>query len=461
MSRRLLAAAGIAVVVAAIVLVVVDPFDGGTSSAGIDNGTGTSIATVDRRDLSSRTQVGATLGYADASTITAVSGTQPSALRQAQQSAETARATLADDQRSLAQSRAALAADSRKLAVDCHGANAVGGTGAACTTDAQTVATDRQSVTTATAKMQADRISLESANGALAEVEASATPYGQSAVYTRLPAVGDVVRRGRPLYAIDGQTVSLLYGRVPASRTFASGMSPGRDVAQLNANLRALGYGAPTDSAFTSATAAAIEAFQKARGLAVTGALLLGSVVFEPGAIRVTSVTPTIGSSVQAGAVLSITSTRRVVTISLDASQQASVKVGDPVEITLPDNSTTPGRVTYVGTVATTPSDNGNGSSNPTIVVDVTPTDPAATGRLDQAPVDVSITTATERNVLALPVTSLLALTGGGYAVEVVHADGTHGLVAVQLGLFDDAEGLVQVSGSGIAAGTRVVVPGE
>jgi len=165
--------------------------------------------------------------------------------------------------------------------------------------------------------------------------------------------------------------------------------------------------------------------------------------------------------------VLGITSTRREVTIALDAAQQTDVKVGDPVTITLPDNSTTPGRVSFVGTVATTPSsDNsgggggGAGSSSPTIEVDVAPTDPPATGRLDQAPVNVSITTGSVSDALVVPVNALLALSSGGYALEVVEADGAHNLVAVQVGLFDDAEGLVQVTGSGVAAGQRVVVPG-
>ena len=40
-------------------------------------------------------------------------------------------------------------------------------------------------------------------------------------------------------------------------------------------------------------------------------------------------------------------------------------------------------------------------------------------------------------------------------------ANGVHHLVAVNLGIFDDADGLVQVSGAGLAAGQRVVVPGE
>jgi hypothetical protein len=272
-----------------------------------------------------------------------------------------------------------------------------------------------------------------------------------------LPKVGQIVRRGRPLYAIGGEPAFLFYGAVPASRAFMPGMSPGADVAELNRNLR--GYGAPSGDAFTAATTLAIERFQSEHHVSATGQLPLGSVVFEPGAVRVTSVTPTNGSPVQPGAVLGITSTRRVVTIALDASQQTSIKVGDPVLITLPDNSTTPGHVSYVGTVATTPSSSSGGSSSPTIEVDVSADRPAATGRLDQAPVDVSITTASVSNVLVVPVNALVALANGGYAVEEVEATGVHQLVAVNVGLFDDSAGLVEVSGAGLSVGQHVVVP--
>ncbi len=89
----------------------------------------------------------------------------------------------------------------------------------------------------------------------------------------------------------------------------------------------------------------------------------------------------------------------------------------------------------------------------------VTPSDPAATGRWDQAPVQVGITTATVPNALVVPVTALLARSGGGYAVEVVGTGARNHLVPVSLGLFDDAEGLVQVTASGLAAGQKVVVP--
>lgn len=472
--RRALAATGLVIVVAVLlVLVLANPFGAGPAKASLDNGSPTALQSVRRQDLSEQTQVSATLGYADTSTIAVAGGTAPANVQQTLAAASSAGATLADDRKALEQARATLTADLRKLAIDCAGSNAAesgagangsdGGANAGsappCAADAQAVAADRQNVVTGTTKMQMDVRAAASANVALAQAQASESVVGPTSLYTMLPPVGRVIRRGGALYAIGGEPVVLLYGAVTQWRAFVLGMAPGRDVAELNANLGALGYGAPSGDAFTPATQSAIERFQTARGLSSTGRLLLGSVVFEQGAVRVTSVTPTTGAPVQAGPVLGITSVRRVVTIALDASQQSSVKVGDPVVITLPDNSTTPGHVSYVGTVATAPASdqNGGSSSSPTIEVDVTPDHPAATGRLDQAPVDVSITTSTVRNALVVPVNALLALAGGGYAVEVVSA-GVHNLVGVSVGLFDDAEGLVQVTGS-LHPGQHVVVP--
>ena len=454
-----MAGVGVLVVAAGVAIAVADPFTSSAPAANgvADNAAATSLTTVKRQDLSQQTQVSATLGYADASTVSVPSGTAPRDLEQAQQSVAAAQQTLAADERALAEAKASLDADVRKVAVECRGGNAAESSGP-CATDAQAVTADRQNVTMTAGKVQADQRARLAAEATLTQGEASAATYGQNAVYTMLPKVGQIVRRGEPLYAIGGEPAFLFYGGVPASRAFISGVSAGADVAQLNRNLR--GYGAPSGDAFTAATTLAIERFQSAHHVPATGRFPLGSVVFEPGAVRVTSVTPTTGSPVQAGPVLGITSIRRVVTIALDASQQSSIKVGDEVVITLPDNSTTPGHVSFVGTVATVPSDNnGNGSSSPTIEVDVTADHPAATGRLDQAPVDVSITTATVRNVLAVPVNALLALAGGGYAVEVAEPAGARRLVGVSVGLFDDATGMVQVSGSGLAAGEHVVVP--
>jgi hypothetical protein len=474
---RIAAVVGLAVVLVGAVVVVFasGAFGGSGGPSSADNTYPTSVATVQRQTLTAQTQVDATLGYGDASTIVAPAGTAPSAVQQAEQAAATAeaqlsaaRATASADARALAQAQATLAADRRKLAVDCAGDNAAAASStqapSACSTDAQAVTTDEQAVTQAQGKVQSDgqavstaQTAATGANASLADAKASATLYGQSSTYTALPEVGQIVRRGQSLYEISGQPVLLFYGSVAPWRAFAPGMSPGRDVAELNANLGLSG------DEFTSATAASIRALQSGRGGTPTGELPLGSAVFQPGAVRVTSVTPTLGATVQPGAVLGITSTRRVVSIALDASNQASVKVGDPVSITLPDNSTTPGRVTYVGTVATTPSSDqggGGGDNTPTVEVDVTPTNPAATGRLDQAPVIVSITTDSVKDALVVPVDALLALASGGYALEVIGSDGVHRLEAVETGLFDDNQGLVQVTGPEVKAGQRVVVPG-
>jgi len=281
--------------------------------------------------------------------------------------------------------------------------------------------------------------------------------------FSQLPTVGEVIEPGEVLYAVGGQPVVLLTGSTPAYRTLVAGIS-GPDALELNNSLVALGYGAATlqgSTIFSAATATALTKLQAHLGVTQTGVLTVDQVIFLPSAARITTVTATLGSAAQAGAAIATaTSTTREVVVALDATEQASVKVGDQVTITLPDTSTTPGVVSTVGTVATTPSGNGQGgSSTPTIEVDVTPTDPSATGALDQAPVLVAITTASVTDALVVPVASLLALTGGGYAVEVVAANGTHQLVGVTLGLFDDADGLVQITGSGVHAGVRVVVP--
>ena len=86
----------------------------------------------------------------------------------------------------------------------------------------------------------------------------------------------------------------LLYGSLPAYRQFEAGMSDGADVGQLTRDLIALGYGdglAQSDH-YSSATAAAVQRWQSALGLQATGEIPLGEAVFEPGPIRVTSVTP-------------------------------------------------------------------------------------------------------------------------------------------------------------------------
>jgi peptidoglycan hydrolase-like protein with peptidoglycan-binding domain len=295
--------------------------------------------------------------------------------------------------------------------------------------------------------------------------------------YTALPAVGAIIRRGQRAYEVDGVPVTLFYGLRPEWRALSEGVTPGPDIGQLDRNLIALGYGAylTVSDYFTAATAYAVELWQQAAGLPATGTVPLGQIAFAPGPLRITSVLVSLGSPPQPGAaVLTATSSLPVVTAQLPVTQEYLVRPGNQVTVTMPDGvTTTPGVVTAVSSVATaapgrqqdgpTPGPSGSGDSGngqDTVAMTVRLIHPAVAGNLDQAPVSVNIVAAQARDVLAVPVSALVALAGGGYAVEVVGGSGSHAtrqLVPVRTGLFSDT--LVQVSGAAITAGLEVEVP--
>lgn len=279
---------------------------------------------------------------------------------------------------------------------------------------------------------------------------------------TRLPAVGQTIRQGKALYWVDGEPVILLKGAAtPAYRELSRGME-GADVRQLNAALVELGYATknqidPDSDYFSRQTRWALMKLQDEVGLDQTGKLSLGEAVFLPvDEVRVTKVDALRGGAASRGKpILQVSSTKRQVTVELSASQQSDVAVGDKVNIMLPNGKTTEGVVSSVGKVAT------ESDGKTTIDVHIKPSDPKATGRLDQAPVQVSIVSDTVKDVLSVPVEALLARAGGGYEVEVVSASGTHRLIPVKTGLFDDTAGTVEVTGAGLKAGQKVVVPGS
>jgi hypothetical protein len=282
---------------------------------------------------------------------------------------------------------------------------------------------------------------------------------------TWLPSPGRVIRQGQALYRTgNGSPVALLYGRVPDWRALGEGVT-GQDASQLNHDLVTLGYADRAGivafgwDSYSWETAYGVQQLEEHLGVSYPpGALTLGQVVFEPEALRVTQVTGSLGGPAS-GPVLAATSNRHVVTILLDVSGPSDVKAGDAVTVTLPDGTTTPGVVSSVGAVATTTSSQqGQGPPTTTIPVQVKLTDPRAEGTLDQAPVTVNITTASSGGpVLAVPVTALMAQASGGYQVEVVGPGNTRRWVPATPGIFDDANGLVQVTGN-LTPGERVVV---
>ena len=266
-------------------------------------------------------------------------------------------------------------------------------------------------------------------------------------IYTWLPRPGAPVRAGGVLYRVDDSPVTLMAGSVPAWRPFGLGMTDGPDVRQLQAGLIA---GHFADGLFTTptgyydlATADAVERWQAARGLTVTGLVPLGQVVFLPTAILVGAMNVAAGEAAVPGQrPYQVTTGRRTVTVPLNPTLPPAF-AGERVSIILPSQAIVPGKVTAVGGVSSTSGQ-----------LTVTPS--GATGTGVNVQVQVSLAVQSARGVLAVPVSALLALAGGGYGLEVVTPSGAYRLVGVAAGLF--ASGLVQVSGPGITAGTRVVV---
>ncbi len=253
-------------------------------------------------------------------------------------------------------------------------------------------------------------------------------------------AVGDGVN--------DGRLVANLTGVTP---------SEGADVAALEDNLAALGFDADgsmvADGAWDDATTSAVLAWQAAIGAGVDGVVDFGEIWFATGPLRITEQISGVGSSVNPGApVLAVSSSDTVVTVALPSEDQGSLVAGDIVTVVLPGRVEAPATVIEVATIATV-SQQGAASFAVTIVLD----DPSLAAGLDRAPVDVEYVTDTAFGVLAVPVTSLLVLSEGGYAVEVDTGSGQTQLIGVEPGFF--ADGLVEVDANGLSAGDRVVIP--
>lgn len=280
---------------------------------------------------------------------------------------------------------------------------------------------------------------------------------------TSTSAVGATVTRGQALYAVDQRPVVLFHGGVPAYRALRLGLT-GDDVRQFEENLRAVGYtGFTVDDTFSDVTDLAVRRWQHDLGLDETGVVELGRVVFLPEAVRVAGVLVRPGSAAEPEQpVLTRTGTTMAVTAGLDADQRPLAAPGGQVTVTLPGST----RVTAtVAGVAAAPAgeeqaDQGVGrqpaEQEAAFTATLTVADQQVLAGLDGAPVTVALVGQRRENVLAVPVAALLALREGGYGVQVVTGDGTR-IVAVETGLF--ADGLVEVSGAGLAEGVEVGVP--
>ncbi len=159
----------------------------------------------------------------------------------------------------------------------------------------------KRSVPTTTRITRQDLVETDTESGTLGYADTRTVVDHLSGVITWIPQTGAVIHQGHTLYKVDGESVYLLDGSVPAYRAFTPGMSSGGDVRELEHSLRELGYddgGAmKVDGTWDAGTTAAVERFQAAKGLAQTGSIELGRVVFQPGRRRIAGVSATPGTS--------------------------------------------------------------------------------------------------------------------------------------------------------------------
>jgi hypothetical protein len=164
-----------------------------------------------------------------------------------------------------------------------------------------------------------------------------------------------------------------------------------------------------------------------------------------------------------------------VVTVDLSASSQGEAVVGGHVTVEMPNATTVGGRITAVSSVAQNSSSSngsngggsggggsgggsgsggsgGTGGSSSTVPVTIALNGHHTGAGLDQAAVSVNFVQQRANNVLSVPVTALLATSGGNYDLQ--EAASPHHLIPVTTGLF--AAGYVEVSGAGIYPGLQV-----
>jgi hypothetical protein len=287
-----------------------------------------------------------------------------------------------------------------------------------------------------------------------------------SGTVTQLPAVGATATRGKALYWVDDRPVPVFFGGTPLFRPLDKAGIRGSDVKLVLDNLKALGYrtgvqpppptggaktGAPPQATLTPDLVAALKKWQAEAGLDPTGTLGPGQVAVLPGEMRVSAVKAHPGDEATSE-LLALTSTTKLITVPVEATQLATIATGLAVTVTLPSAKEIAAQVTSISQTVQSGAPGAPGQSGPPKVdVIVSPSNAADVANLDAAPVQVRYATTTHKGILAVPVGALVALREGGYALQ--RRDGT--LIAVETGMF--AKGLVEVSGTGVSEGLDVV----
>jgi multidrug efflux pump subunit AcrA (membrane-fusion protein) len=204
---------------------------------------------------------------------------------------------------------------------------------------------------------------------------------------------------------------------------------------------------APTDDATLSADRAAVATAQQALETAQTAAA--GSQITAPADGVVTNVDLVVGATAPAGDAITMEAGPMQVTADFTESDLAALAAGQTASVKVDAiDATIAGTLSSIDPVAST----SGSSSVVSYPATITLTDAPDTIRTGMS-ADVSVTTASQTGVVAVPVSALVGR-NGNYSVRTLAADGTEQLVPVQVGLVTDTLAAIT---SGIPAGTTVI----
>jgi peptidoglycan hydrolase-like protein with peptidoglycan-binding domain len=274
---------------------------------------------------------------------------------------------------------------------------------------------------------------------------------------TSAAAEGTTIAAGQSLFEVDARPTVLLLGDTPAWRDLSFASTPGPDVKQLQDNLVTLGFDPGheivADGTFSDATASAIIRWQEQLGVTATGSVTLGSVLFEPSPIIVGVHQVEVGASVAPGTALADAQLAAVtMQFTLPADARSVIAIGQAVDVTMPDRSSAKATFASIGTAT-------DATSGATITVGRGTIDakPSATAITDLATIKVRVSQTIGDQVLVAPAAALTSHVDGTFTVTVLHPDGSTKVVPVKVGVA--ANGTVAITGDGVAADTKVLVP--
>jgi multidrug efflux pump subunit AcrA (membrane-fusion protein) len=142
------------------------------------------------------------------------------------------------------------------------------------------------------------------------------------------------------------------------------------------------------------------------------------------------------------------------VSVELEADQQSIAHRGQKVEVVLPGGAEVPGEVHSLAAVELSGGEGNPGEeAEPGVEATISVTGKHRIPALDGATASVLFTQQVRRHVLSVPLTALIAIGGGRFAVYV-RGDGAPRRIVVTPGLA--ADGYVEVEGKGLREGTRV-----